>query len=80
MERIRLVGFLKLKVEGSGGGARVGVSGAGVGFAAGACRFRACNFGRRFRRSSAAIDGSCSLSFERLSKADGILTLIMVVG
>lgn len=68
---MRLVGFLKLNVARSGGGARFGVSGAGVGFAAGACRLRGCNFGKRSRRSGTAAD-CCSVPFGVVSKIDGI--------
>jgi len=57
VERIRLVGFLKFRVDSSGGAGRGGQLGTGIVFAGGSRFFRGCNFGRRSRRFGIAEEG-----------------------
>lgn len=75
-DRIRLVGFLKSRVERSGGEGRFGVSGTGRGLERGACRRRGCSFGKRSFRFGIPV---ASLSFSMVgdSVAEGILALML---
>lgn len=72
---MRLVGFLKLRFAGSGGEGNDGVSGTGRVFAGGACRFRGCNFGKRFRRSGIPAAGD-PFSIAGISVLEGILVVV----
>lgn len=75
-DRIRLVGFLKSRVERSGGEGRFGVSGMGRGLEGGACRRRGCSFGKRSFRFGIP---AASLSFSMVgdSVVEGILALML---
>jgi hypothetical protein len=74
-ESIRLVGFLKCNVEGSGGGGKFGVSGTGKGFAGGGCRRRGVSLGKRSRRSGIPPTG-CSFRV-LLSVLEGIFEFVV---
>jgi len=69
---MRREGFWKVIVARSGGGGRLGVSGTGRGFEAGACLRRSCNLGICSRRSGMPAAGglTCDLL---LSVVEGIL-------
>ena len=75
-DRIRLVGFLKSRVERSGGEGRFGVSGTGRGLEGGACRRRGCSFGKRSFRFGIP---AAALSFSMVgdSAVEGILALML---